>query len=132
VLLPLALIYHAQVGTDVKQVLYGFLTASALALFLHYGYGKLRGREVLGFGDVKFFAVAGLWLGLYGLVPFLFYAGFIGTLLGIGWRLLGKGAIFPFGPALAITLFALVIYPSYTTNLFWEKVENTRTYIKNM
>jgi leader peptidase (prepilin peptidase)/N-methyltransferase len=37
--------------------------AVALAFFsLRYGYAKLRGRQGLGFGDVKLAFVAGAWL----------------------------------------------------------------------
>ena len=37
--------------------------AVALAFFsLRYGYAKLRGRQGLGFGDVKLAFVAGTWL----------------------------------------------------------------------
>ena len=45
-------------------------TASALVL-LRWGYGLIRGREGLGFGDVKLAAAVGAWLPL-ALIPFCF------------------------------------------------------------
>lgn len=118
VLLPLGLGYHYMLGTEPFEVLNGFLLGAGLGLLLHYGYSKLRGRVMLGFGDVKFMAVAGVWLTLYPFVPFLFFAGLIGVIFGLAWRGLGKGAVFPFGPALAASLFVCVAYPEMVS-YFW-------------
>ena len=117
-LLPLGLAYHYALGTDPLSVLYGFLAGLAIGLTLHHGYRFLRKKEGLGFGDVKFFAVAGLWLTLKPIVPFLFFSGVLGVAFGLLWRLLGKGAVFPFGPALALSLFLCIAYPSVPA-WFW-------------
>lgn len=118
-LIPLALLFHSVSGTKWDEVAIGFGAMLALGLFLHYGYSAIRGRVMLGFGDVKFFAVAGLWLGVWPLVPFLFFSGIFGVVLGLIWRLMGKGEIFPFGPALALSLFVCVVYPEYTNLLYY-------------
>lgn len=110
VLIPLGLAYHYLVGSPWDEVAIGFGTMLALGLFLHYGYSAIRGRCMLGFGDVKFFAVAGLWLGIWPMVPFLFLSGVLGVVLGLIWRMLGRGEVFPFGPALALSLFICVVY----------------------
>ncbi len=111
ILLPLALLYHYVQGTLSPEILLGFGVMTALALLLHYGYSYLRGRTMLGFGDVKFFAVAGIWLSFSVIPVFLFLAGALGIVLGLIWRALGKGQVFPFGPALAIALFICIAYP---------------------
>lgn len=116
-LLPLGLIYHYVIGTPPMDVTYGFLFGAGLGLLLHYGYGWLRKKDVLGFGDVKFFAVAGVWLTFMPFVPFLFFSGVFGVVFGLLWRLMGKGPVFPFGPALAASLFMCVAFPE-VTNLF--------------
>ncbi len=66
-------------------------------------------KEALGFGDVKFFALAGLWLGLSWLPAFLIGAGVLGLFWGVGWRIIFKKQEFPFGPALILSLYAGII-----------------------
>ena len=69
-----------------------------------------RGISALGLGDVKFVALAGLYIGFTGLPPLLVLAGLMGIVFGLAWRALGHGPAFPFGPALcgalALDLFA--------------------------
>lgn len=110
-LLPLALAYRYVNETFSADILWGFGLMTGLALLLHYGYSALRGRCMLGFGDVKFFAIVGIWLDLSTIPAFLFISGVLGVGLGLVWRMLGKGQVFPFGPALAIALFVCVVYP---------------------
>lgn len=116
-LLPLGVAYHTIVGTPWQDALAGLLLGLGIGLSLHYGYRWIRKKEGLGFGDVKFFAVVGLWLTPLPIVPFLFYSGLLGIVTAFIWRVLGKGKLFPFGPALAIALFACIAYPEIP-NLF--------------
>lgn len=118
VLIPLALAYHYVMKTSADDVVGGLLMGAGVGLVLHHGYRILRRREGLGFGDVKFFVVAGLWLGVAPFVPFLFFSGVFGIVLGLVWRAMGKGPIFPFGPALALAMFLCIVSPFYG-NLFW-------------
>ena len=110
--------YHVLMGTPAEDVVGGFFLGGFIGLSLHHGYRLIRKRDGLGFGDVKFLAVAGLWLGMKPIVPFLFFAGVFGIVTGLLWRVLGKGPIFPFGPALALSLFLSVIMPQLS-NWFW-------------
>jgi leader peptidase (prepilin peptidase) / N-methyltransferase len=118
VLLPLGILWHYVVGTAWREVALGFAVGLGLGLLLHHGYRILRKKEGLGFGDVKFFAVVGLWLTLKPFVPFLFFSGIFGIVTAGIWRLLKRGPIFPFGPALAIALFLCVAYPEVPA-WFW-------------
>lgn len=118
VLLPLGLLYHYINGTLSFDVLWSFGLMTGVALLLHYGYSALRGRAMLGFGDVKFFAVVGVWLGLGAIPVFLFVAGVLGVVLGLLWRAFGRGEVFPFGPALAVAMFFCVLYPQAANILF--------------
>ena len=113
-LAPLAIAYRLAADSLSLDIVWSFGLLSALALLLHYGYGALRGRDVLGFGDVKFFAVAGLWLDAGAIPVFLLLSGVLGVVLGLVWqKILGRGQLFPFAPALAIALFLCVIFPEY-------------------
>ncbi len=116
-LLPLGLAWHVAIRTPVGEIIGGFTLGLGIGLTLHHGYRWLRKKEGLGFGDVKFLAVAGLWLGIMPIVPFLFFSGLFGTVFGLLWRAMGKGPIFPFGPALAVSLFLCVAFPEFP-NLF--------------
>lgn len=70
---------------------------------------KIMKKESLGMGDVKFFAVAGVWLGLSKLGWFCGLSGFFGVLFVAIFRNFMKGGEFPFGPALIAALFLLVL-----------------------
>lgn len=118
-LVPLGLWYHYLIGSSGDELVISTAIMASFALFLHYGYSAMRGRVMLGFGDVKFFTVAGLWLGLWPLVPFLFLSGVFGVLLGLIWRKLGHGEVFPFGPALALSLYVCVVYHNKVNMLYY-------------
>jgi len=118
-LLPLGIGYHWLLGCDPVDVAFCAALSLGLGLLLHYGYFWLKGRHGLGLGDVKFLAVAGIWLAEPLQLPvFLFFSGALGIASGIFWRLLTRQPRFPFGPALAMSLFALVCYPAIS-QWFW-------------
>jgi prepilin signal peptidase PulO-like enzyme (type II secretory pathway) len=87
----------------------GAVLGLAIGLLLRYGFRALRGRHGLGLGDVKLFAVAGLWLGPEMLLWFFILGGALGALFGLAWKRFGGSAEFPFGPALCASFFALVV-----------------------
>jgi prepilin signal peptidase PulO-like enzyme (type II secretory pathway) len=62
-------------------------------------------KDALGFGDVKFFSMAGLWLGVGQLSAFLILSGVMGVVWGGIWGLMKKERVFPFGPALILTFY---------------------------
>jgi len=80
----------------------------ALGLFLALVYSRFRGKEMLGLGDVKFFAAAGLWLVPEQAPWFLAGAGILGLLFAVGWKYAGGGKELPFAPALCTALAACV------------------------
>lgn len=81
-----------------------------LGLFLTFGYSRLRGKDMLGLGDVKFFAAAGLWLAPALLPWFLVAAGTLGALGGLLWQRAGGGEQSPFAPALVVSLAGCLLY----------------------
>ncbi len=71
--------------------------------------GRVLKKQALGMGDVKFFAMAGLWLGLGYLPFFMIVAGVGGIVFGLYFRLFAKTHAFPFGPALICALYACLL-----------------------
>lgn len=97
--------------THPADVLAGGLLGLFAGVALQRGYKLVRGREGLGTGDVKFLAVAGIWLGAPGLPPLMLLSGLLGIFTALLWRLLRRGAVFPFGPALGIAALLLLLFP---------------------
>jgi leader peptidase (prepilin peptidase) / N-methyltransferase len=77
---------------------------------LRQGVKAALKKDPLGWGDVKFFAAAGFWLGpdLLRLAHFMCAAGLAGTVMALAWRHWRREAEFPFGPAL-LAAFVLVL-----------------------
>jgi len=70
---------------------------------------KMLRKEALGFGDVKYFVAAGLWLGLMMLGYMMIFVGVAGMLFAFIWRTFKQEEIFPFGPALIISTYILFL-----------------------
>lgn len=83
---------------DTSRALVSFLDAVFAASLLSGGmwlmaltYERIRGREGLGFGDVKMLALLGAFLGLESTMLVLILASLFGSLLGLVWvRLKGE------------------------------------------
>lgn len=77
-------------------------------------------RDGLGWGDVKLFAVVSIWLPhAIQFAPLLVFAGVLGVVSAFIWRTLGKGEVFPFGPAIILALLLFIFAPEiYAT--FWQ------------
>lgn len=71
---------------------------------------RLMGRDTLGGGDIKLFAVVGLYLGFVGTLFAMVIACVIGLLLQFALRRGRDGAAFPFGPAIAMAAAAMLLY----------------------
>lgn len=94
---------------DVGDNVAGFFVYPLLAWILGWIMSVLLKKEALGMGDVKFFAVAGLWLGLELLPWFCLLGGLLGVFLGLAWQKIHKNPVFPFGPALIAAFFILLL-----------------------
>lgn len=104
-------VYGSGFGFEAQAVmkLSGAVVFAGLAAAIRAGMNKLLSKDSLGMGDIKFFALAGLWLGLAYLPFFLLVAGMIGVIWGAFYNLALKKTVFPFGPALILTLYAGLI-----------------------
>lgn len=76
-------------------------------------------RNAMGFGDVKFLAPIGAFLGPIGVLYAFFFAAIVGTLVGLPMRLMASRREIPFGPWLAIgAVLALLWAPALHQWLF--------------
>ncbi len=125
-----------------------FLSSSISFVFLlgiGHGFSYLLGQEALGFGDVKYIAAVGAFLGIEGSIWTLAIGVFAGALLGVlnvlrfwfvvylrrkrrgsqlayahsssyvGWRV---GRVIPFGPPLILGTTLTMLFPLHVHNFF--------------
>ena len=90
----------------------GALVFGLVAWLMAFLMEKALKKPAMGMGDVKFFAVAGLWLGISDLAAFCIFSGILGVILGLIWRKIHKDEAFPFGPALIAAFFTLLLIDS--------------------
>ncbi len=83
------------------------LTFGAALLVVSLVMDRVLGRESLGGGDIKLFAVVGLYLGFVGTLFTLILACVLGLLLALALR--RRGA-FPFGPAIAAASGVMLLF----------------------
>ena len=71
---------------------------------------KLLGRESLGGGDIKLFAVVGLYLGVVGTLFALLLACVLGLAMNAALKRKDGERAFPFGPAIAVSAALMLLY----------------------
>lgn len=98
--------YPSMLEPILGSVLYALLGLGLRAL----GYA-IKKTEALGWGDVKFFGISGLFLGFDPAKAAVFFlcSGFVGLITAFIWKKSGKGRFFPFGPALATALMTVLL-----------------------
>lgn len=90
---------------DLSSSLIGAILGGSLFALISTGFHRIKGYEGLGFGDVKFLAGAGAWVGWQGVSPLIFIAAvsalaFAGARSLAGYPFHGRTRI-PFGPFLS-------------------------------
>lgn len=91
------------------QAVIGAVVYFVFAYILTLGVSFVLKKQAMGGGDIKFFAVAGLWLGPAVLPIFLMMSGAMGVIFGLVSKHLTKQEYFPFGPALIVSFILLII-----------------------
>lgn len=109
-LLVVALAVPERLIAHLVGVAVGLLVPAAIRIL----YRRLRGREGLGFGDVKLLAAAGAWVGWQGLPWLILIAGATAIaavlLVALVRRRLDAGAPIPFGPFLCLAFWLVWLY----------------------
>lgn len=101
--------------TDPQSALLG-AAIGYLSLWSIFQLFKLiTGKEGMGYGDFKLFALFGAWLGWEYLVPIILLSSLVGALVGIGLILLrgrDRNIPIPFGPYLATAGWIALLWGS--------------------
>lgn len=89
------------------------LQTAGVGILLAGGYSWLRRRDMMGWGDVKLMAASSLWISPVLAPVYLFLGGALGFFFGLLWTRGREDPEFPFGPALAVALLALIGWQSF-------------------
>ncbi|MDM0113613.1 A24 family peptidase [Variovorax sp. J22R133] len=103
-------------GVTLANAVWG-AAAGYVSLWAIYWLFKLTtGKEGMGYGDFKLFAVFGAWFGWQALVPIILMSSVIGVIVGVALKVfhgLREGGYIPFGPFLAgAGLTAMIFGPN--------------------
>ena len=80
-------------GASVAESMVGAVLSAAALSFVAWLYEKVRGREGMGFGDVKLIALIGAFLGLHNTLLALIIGSVAGSIVGLAWALVRKKSI---------------------------------------
>ncbi len=104
--------YEGWLGFGLRQSVFGAVAASGFFATLGTIAHFLIGREALGWGDVKFMAMIGSFLGLFpGVFFVLLFGSMVGAIGGLAMTVyLWRRPMLPFGPSLAFVATVYVFY----------------------
>jgi prepilin signal peptidase PulO-like enzyme (type II secretory pathway) len=91
------------------QVIQSLILIGMLAGIV-YVYYKVKNIIGLGMADIKFLAIAALWLDPLQISSMLFFSGLFGIVLGIIWKKLNQQVEFPFMPCLILSFIITLTY----------------------
>ena len=95
---------------DVARALIAALVFGGGLLGISLVMDKLLGRDSLGGGDIKLFAVVGLYLGVIGTLFALLLACVLGLAMNAALKRKDGDRAFPFGPAIALSAALMLLY----------------------
>lgn len=119
-LLPLGLLFQTLYGDGAASAVLGAAAGFGVMWAIGTLYRLARNQNGLGGGDVKLAGALGAWLGI-SQVPFFLIAAFAaGTLImsaALLWKKAKSDAPLPFGPFLALSAAAFVLFPQLAAAL---------------
>lgn len=93
------------ISTPLAQSLWGAVIGYLVLWSVFWLFKWLTGKEGMGYGDFKFLAAFGAWMGPFAIIPLLLLSCTVGAVVGILLRLkgaLGENQAIAFGPYLAM------------------------------
>jgi len=104
-------------GASAAESLVGAVFAAGALSFVGWIYEKIRGREGMGFGDVKLIASIGAFLGLHNTLFAVLLGSVAGSIIGLGWAMARKKSIatteMPYGTFLCAGALAVAFLGPY-------------------
>jgi leader peptidase (prepilin peptidase)/N-methyltransferase len=100
------------IPVTLQSSLWGAVAGYMSLWLVFWAFKLVTGKDGMGYGDFKLFAVLGAWFGWQTLIPMILLASVIGALVGIGMKFssgLREGGYVPFGPFLAGAGFTAMI-----------------------
>lgn len=108
--------------TDLHSSVIGSMVGYLSLWSVYWAFKLLTGKEGMGYGDFKLFALFGAWLGWQALPMILLLASVAGAVIGISLILLKKhewSAKLPFGPYLAIAGWIALLWGDSLNQIYW-------------
>ncbi len=107
---------------DSFDALLGAMAGYLSLWFVFQLFKLITGKEGMGYGDFKLFALFGAWLGWQSLPVILFISTLSGAIIGLSLQLLlkkDKSIPIPFGPYLSIAGLIALFWGGEITNLYF-------------
>jgi len=108
--------------TDLNSAFLGAVIGYLSLWGLYWAFKLIRGKEGMGYGDFKLFALIGAWLGWQYLPLTILLSSFVGAVIGITLiiqRNKGTEMAIPFGPYLAIAGWIALMWGDKINPLFF-------------
>jgi len=106
------IIFSLFLPPGLKSSLLGAAVGYASLWIFYKGFLLITGKEGMGFGDFKMFAMVGAFMGIQHLLPVLLLASVAGVFVGIGIMVIKrkKDLVLPFGTFLALASWAIYVF----------------------
>lgn len=99
--------------TPLPHAVIGAIAGYLFLWFVFHGFKLATGKEGMGYGDFKLFALAGAWLGWQSLALIILLASVAGAVIGlsaIAFLSRDRKLPMPFGPFLAIAIWVALLW----------------------
>ena len=112
------------IGIPIKESLIGAIICGGEMLILIHLIELVVKKEVMGGGDIKLFAMIGLFLGIKGGILTIILSVYIGAIYGVGTILYSKlnnkeyNSMIPYGPFISVGAIIVLLYGNNILNWY--------------